>query len=54
LNYCLNFFGNDDIAITKKGNFKIGRIGMQRKDGDAGRTTANMQFKINPAELFEE
>lgn len=55
MNYCLNFFGNDDIAITKKGNFKIGRIGMQRKGGDAGRPTANMlQFKINPAELFEE
>lgn len=55
MNYCLNFFGNGDISITKKGNFKIGRIGMQRKGGDAGRTTANMlQFKINPVELFEE
>jgi hypothetical protein len=55
MNYCLNFFGNGDIEITKRGNFKIGRITMQRKGGDAGRDTAKMlQFKINPAELFEE
>jgi len=27
---------------------------MQRKGGDGGRHTANMlQFKLNPAELFE-
>ena len=54
MNYCLNFFGNDSIEITKRGNFKIGRITMQRKGGDGGRDTAKMlQFKINPAELFE-
>ena len=53
INYCLNFFGNANIEITKRGNFKIGKITMQRKGGDAGRVTANMlQFKINPAELF--
>lgn len=53
MNYCLNFFGNGDIEITKRGNFKIGRITMQRKGGDGGRKTAQMlQFKINPAELF--
>jgi hypothetical protein len=40
MNYCLNFFGNEGIEITKKGNFKIGKIGMQRKGGDGGRTTA--------------
>ncbi|MBI4723362.1 MAG: type II restriction endonuclease [Candidatus Stahlbacteria bacterium] len=55
MNYCLNFFGNGEIKISARGNFKIGRITMQRKGGDAGRETANMlQFKINPAELFEE
>lgn len=55
MNYCLNFFGNGDIEITKRGNFKIGRITMQRKVGDGGRKTAQMlQFKINPAELFKE
>lgn len=53
MNYCLNFFGNGEIIITKRGNFKIGKITMQRKGGDNGRKTAQMlQFKINPAELF--
>lgn len=53
MNFCLNFFGNGEIEITERGNFKIGKITMQRKGGDAGRKTANMlQFKINPAELF--
>lgn len=53
MNYCLNFFGNGKVQITKRGNFKIGRITMQRKGGDSGRKTAQMlQFKINPAELF--
>lgn len=55
MNYCLNFFGNGEIVITARGNFKIGRITMQRKGGDGGRKTAQMlQFKLNPAELFEQ
>ena len=54
MNYCLNLFGNGQILITKRGNFKIGKITMQRKGGDNGRKTAQMlQFKINPAELFD-
>ena len=54
MNFCLNYFGNGEVVITKQGNFKIGNIGMQRKGGDGGRKTANMlQFKINPAELFD-
>tara|TARA_B110000967_G_scaffold209128_1_gene263902 strand:+ start:2850 stop:3593 length:744 start_codon:yes stop_codon:yes gene_type:complete len=54
MNYCVNFFGNEAVQITKRGNFKIGKITMQRKGGDGGRKTAQMlQFKINPAELFE-
>jgi hypothetical protein len=54
MNFCLNHFGNGPIEITKQGNFKIGRITMQRKGGDNGRYTAKMlQFKINPAELFD-
>ena len=54
MNLCLNHFGNGDIEITNRGNFKIGRITMQRKGGDGGRPSANMlQFKINPAELFD-
>ncbi len=55
INYCLNFFGNGKVEITKRGNFKIGKITMQRKGGDGGRKTAQMlQFKINPAELFDK
>lgn len=55
MNFCLNSFGNGKIEITKRGNFKIGKITMQRKGGDGGRKTANMlQFKINPAELFDD
>ncbi len=54
MNFCLNHFGNGTIEITKQGNFKIGKITMQRKGGDNGRETAKMlQFKINPAELFD-
>ena len=53
MNYCLNFFGNGEVKITKRGNFRIGRITMQRKGGDSGRITSHMlQFKINPSELF--
>ena len=53
INYCMNYFGSGDFTITSRGNFKIGRITMQRKGGDAGRSSANMlQFKINPAELL--
>ena len=55
MNYCVNYFGNGPIEITKLGNIRIGRITMQRKGGDGGRKTAQMlQFKINPAELFED
>ncbi len=53
MNFCLNFFGNGEVSITKRGNIKIAKITVQRKGGDGGRKTANMlQFKINPAELF--
>ena len=53
MNFCMNYFGNGDIKITERGNFRIGKITMQRKGGDGGRDTAKMlQFKINPAELF--
>ncbi len=54
INEVLNYFGNGDIAITPRGSVTIGKITMQRKGGDGGRPTANMlQFKINPAELFD-
>ncbi|MDD5198091.1 MAG: type II restriction endonuclease [Candidatus Gracilibacteria bacterium] len=53
MNVVLNHYGNGDIIITDRGSFKIGRITMQRKGGDAGRNTAKMlQFKINPCEII--
>jgi len=55
MNYCLNFFGNGAVVITKKGSINVGRIGVQRKGGDGGRASANqLQFKINPSLLFED
>ena len=54
MNFCMNYFGNGTVSITPRGSFKIGKITMQRKGGDGGRNTANiLQFKINPAELFD-
>lgn len=53
INEVMNYFGSGEVRFTKVGNLKIGKIGMQRKGGDGGRKTAQMlQFKINPAELF--
>jgi hypothetical protein len=50
----MNIFGSGEVLITKQGNLKIGKIGMQRKGGDGGRETAKMlQFKINPVELLK-
>jgi hypothetical protein len=54
MNVAVNHFSQGEVIITKRGNFTIGKITMQRKGGDGGRNTANMlQFKINPAELFD-
>lgn len=54
MNICLNYYGNGDIQVTQRGNFRIGKITMQRKGGDNGRNTANMlQFKIDPTALFD-
>lgn len=48
----MSFYGEGSVAITAKGNLKIGRIGVQRKGGDQGRPTAKaLQFKFNPAEI---
>ena len=55
MNYCMNYFGNGEVIITPKGNFRIGKITMQRKGGDGGRESAKLlQFKIDPGELFAE
>lgn len=54
INEALNvFYGNGEVKISPRGSIKIGRITIQRKGGDAGRSTANMlQFKLNPCDLF--
>lgn len=53
INEAMNVFGSGNVRITPQGSLKIGKIGMQRKGGDAGRDTSKMlQFKINPVELF--
>lgn len=55
INHAMNVFADGEVRITSRGSLKIGKIGMQRKGGDAGRPTSNMlQFKINPVELFGE
>ncbi|TAL67271.1 MAG: type II restriction endonuclease [Bacteroidetes bacterium] len=55
INYCINFYGNGEVRITSGGNFRISKIGMQRKGGDSGRESAKLlQFKIDPSKLFEE
>ncbi|MDP2820878.1 MAG: type II restriction endonuclease [bacterium] len=55
INKAMNVFGSGDVRITPQGSLKIGKIGMQRKGGDAGRDTSKMlQFKINPVELFND
>jgi hypothetical protein len=55
INHAMNVFADGEVRITSQGSLKIGKIGMQRKGGDAGRPTSSMlQFKINPVELFGE
>ena len=55
INEAMNVFGSGGVRITPQGSLKIGKIGMQRKGGDAGRDTSKMlQFKINPVELFND
>lgn len=55
INHVMNTFANGSVRVTKQGSLKIGNITMQRKGGDNGRDSAKMlQFKINPAMLFDE
>lgn len=49
-----HYLGNGAVSVSPKGSFYIGNVTIQRKGGDNGRETAKMlQFKINPAELFD-
>lgn len=54
INFVLNHYGNGEVSISPRGSINIGRVLVQRKGGDNGRKSACMlQFKINPAEIFE-
>ena len=54
INEVINFYGQGEVLLTKKGNLKIGQVVIQRKGGDAGKDTANMlQFKFDPCLLFD-
>jgi hypothetical protein len=53
INIVMNYFNDGEVKLSPRGSLMIGKVTMQRKGGDGGRPTANMlQFKINPAELF--
>jgi hypothetical protein len=52
INEVINHYSKSEVKISPKGSLNIGRLTMQRKGGDGGRSTANMlQFKFNPLEL---
>lgn len=55
VNEVIDFYFNKGLVkISKEGSINIGRVTIQRKGGDNGRKTASqLQFKLNPAELFE-
>lgn len=54
INICINHYSKGEIFITRKGNIRIAKVGMQRKGGDGGRHTANMlQFKLDPTDMFD-
>ncbi len=54
INEVMQYYSQGEVEFSAKGSIKIGKIGVQRKGGDAGRETAKMlQFKIDPAELFD-
>lgn len=54
INQTLQHYSNGSVVISARGSLYIGKVTMQRKGGDGGRPTACMlQFKLNPAELFD-
>lgn len=50
MNYACNFFSQGGIAVSDRGNLKLGKITMQRKGGTPD--PESLQFKIDPRELF--
>ncbi|HPH23833.1 MAG TPA: hypothetical protein PLW32_08130 [Chitinophagaceae bacterium] len=54
INVCINHYSKGETLITKQGNIRVGKVGVQRKGGDGGRKTAQMlQFKIDPTDMFD-
>lgn len=54
INEAINLFSGE-VMISKNGNIKIGKVGIQRKGGDNGRESTKMlQFKLNPCEVFHQ
>ena len=54
INEVIQHYNEGNVCISPRGSLNIGKVTMQRKGGDGGRNTANMlQFKVNPAELFD-
>lgn len=54
INEVLQHYAEGSVEISPKGSIKFGSVLIQRKGGDGGRDTAKMlQFKVNPADLFE-
>ncbi len=51
INEVLNFYGNGEVKISKRGSLHIGKITMQRKGGTPDPT--KLQFKIDPNALFD-
>jgi len=54
INIVMGFYFDEMPTITRRGNFKFGKVTIQRKGGDRGRDTAKMlQFKIDPIKIVE-
>lgn len=51
INFVCNFFAQGAVAITERGNLKVGRMTVQRKGGTPD--PMSLQFKINPLDLFD-
>ena len=54
INEVLQHYAVGEVEVSPRGSITLGSVLVQRKGGDGGRDTAKMlQFKLNPASLFE-
>lgn len=55
INEALQHYSSGEVCMSPRGSICIGKVTVQRKGGDGGRSTANMlQFKLDPTELFDD